>query len=176
MTFISYLSHYIWTSQSEKLYTYCYSKAEGMDIHKNIHEHKHTHTHTKTQWSERDGEKNKTVHIFYITSSAEERKSTWTECVYPAVASTLGMYSFLYTMRMTSSSTALSVSNFQLSGKRRRSGGVGGGVNRKSPLNVSHSASWKVSAAALAAASWVQVSRHNITKDTNFLCFSVNNF
>ncbi len=39
-------------------------------------------------------------------------------CVLTAVASTLGVYSFLYTMRLTSSSTALSASNFQLWGSR----------------------------------------------------------
>lgn len=39
-------------------------------------------------------------------------------CVLAAVASTLGVYSFLHTMRLTSSSTALSASNFQLWGSR----------------------------------------------------------
>lgn len=35
-------------------------------------------------------------------------------CALAAVASTLGVYSFQYTMRLTSSFTALSASNFQL--------------------------------------------------------------
>lgn len=39
-------------------------------------------------------------------------------CVLTAVASTLGVYSFMYTMRLTSSSTALRASNFKLWGSR----------------------------------------------------------
>ncbi len=39
-------------------------------------------------------------------------------CALAAVTSTLGLYSFLYTMRLTSSSTALSASNLQFWGSR----------------------------------------------------------
>lgn len=64
----------------------------------------------------RGGKINDSFGLIFFTPPRRRKKQQYelNACALAAVVSTLGVYSFQYTMRLTSSCTALSASNFQL--------------------------------------------------------------